>query len=218
MRATTVTVGPLATPAANNIALSQTPTTTFTLNGSLVTSGVATLDTPRRVLFTQAASESGKTYTIVGTSDGNVAQTEVLSAAASATTVYSALDFKTVTSITMSSAAAGAITVGTNGVASSRPIRMDGYANAQSALQVTVSGTVNYSVQTSMDDPNSPFTSVAPYAMTWIDSLDPNVVAATGNVASYIAITPTFVRLLLNSETGTGSVSMTITQLSAVPA
>lgn len=119
MRATTLTVGPLAAASANNIATSQTPTTTFTLNGSTVTSGVAVLDTPRRVLFTQAGSESGKTYTIVGTAWGGTPQTEVLSAAAAATTVYSALDFLTVTSITMSSAAGAAITVGTNGIASS---------------------------------------------------------------------------------------------------
>ena len=48
-----VTVGPLASAVANNICTSQTPTAALTLNGSLVTGGVAYLDTPRRILFTE---------------------------------------------------------------------------------------------------------------------------------------------------------------------
>lgn len=210
MRATTLTVGPLVAASANNIALSQTPSGAFTLNGS--TAGV--LDTARRVLFTQAASESGKTYTIVGTDANGTAQTEVLSAAASATTVQSNLDFATVTSARISTAATGAITIGTNGVASSRWMRMDEFASPSATLQCTVTGTVNYTVQQSMQDPNSPTNSVLPYLVTWLDHPDPNVVGSTVSWASYYNNSPLWTRILLNS--GTGSAAAVIAQSGAV--
>jgi hypothetical protein len=198
MRATTVTVGPLATASANN--------------GS--TAGV--LDTPRRVLFTQAASESGKTFTLVGTDANGSTQTEVLTAAASATTVHSALDFSTVTAASISSAASGAITIGTNGVASSRWVRLDEWANPTATIQVTVSGTVNYTVQQTMQDPNSPTNPVLPYLVNWTDAPDPNVVGSTGTFGSSFTNSPLWVRVLLNSETGTGSLSAVIAQSGVV--
>lgn len=215
MRATTLTVGPLVAASANNIALSQTPSGAFTLNGSIVTGGVAVLDTARRVLFTQAASESGKTYTIVGTDVNSMPQIELLSAAASATTVQSNLDFKTITSASISSAATGAITVGTSGVASSRWGRLDEYAPAPVTLQCTVSGTANYTVQQSLQDPNSPTNPVAPYSMSWLSSLDPSVVAATASQISYFPNAPLWVKVTLNS--GSGSVSTVVEQNSAAP-
>lgn len=213
MRATTVTVGPLAAASANNIALSQTPTAAFTLNGS--TAGV--LDTPRRVLFTQAASEAGKTFTVVGTDVNGSVQTEVLTAASSATTVQSALDFKTVTAASISSAASGAITIGTNQVASSRWVRLDEWGNPTATIQVTVSGTVNYSVEQTMQDPNSPTNPVLPYLVQWTDGPDPNVVGSTVNWTSFFTNTPLWTRVTLNSESGTGSVSAVIAQSGAVP-
>lgn len=210
MRATTLTVGPLVAASANNIALSQTPASVFTLNGSTVTGGVAVLDTARRVLFTQAASESGKSYTILGTDANGAPQTEILPAAASATTVQSNLDFKTITLISISAGATGAITVGTNGVASSRWMRMDEYNNAPTSVQCTVTGTVNYTVQQSLQDPNSPTNPVTTYNVTWFPSLDPAVVAATSTQVSYFQNPPLWARVLLNS--GTGSVSTVISQ------
>jgi hypothetical protein len=213
MRPITVTVGPLAAASANNIALSQTPTAAFTLNGS--TAGV--LDAARRVLLTQAANESGKTFTIVGTDINGSSQTEVLAAAASATTVQSALDFKTVTSVTISSAAAGAITIGTNGVASSMWIRLDDWAPTSASVQVTVTGTANYTVQVTMQDPNSPTNPVLPYQVSWQPHPDPNLVGATTSWYSSNLYSPTWMRLLVNSgATGTANVSMTVTQNSSV--
>lgn len=212
MRATTVTVGPLAAASANNIALSQTPTAGFTLNGS--TAGV--LDTARRVLFTQAASESGKTFTLVGTDVNGSVRTEVLTAAASATTVQSNLDFATVTSASISSAASGAITIGTNQVASSRWVRLDEWANPTATIQVTPSGTVNYTVQQTMQDVNSPTNPVLPYLVNWVDAPDPNLVGATTTLVSSFTNSPLWARVTLNSETGTGSLSAVIAQSGSV--
>lgn len=212
MRATTVTVGPLAAASANNIALSQTPTTAFTLSGS--TAGV--LDTARRVLFTQAASEAGKTFTLVGTDVNGSVQTEVLTAASSATTVQSVLDYKTVTAASISSTATGAITIGTNGVASSRWVKLDEWALPTTTVQVIVSGTVNYTVEQTMQNPNSPTNPVLPYLVQWAESPDPNVVGATTNQMSYFTNSPLWTRVTQNSETGTGSLSAVFAQSGSV--
>lgn len=214
MRPITVTVGPLAAASANNIALSQTPTTVFTLDGSTVTDGVAVLDVARRVLFTPAGNESANTFTVVGTDvAGNTITDYVVGGNATAT--YSALDFKTVTSITLAAGAAGAITVGTNTVASSPWVRLDNWAFPQTAVQCNVSGTVNYTVQQTLDDPNSPTNPVSPYAVTWVSSADTNVVGASTTQQSSFAISPIFVRVLLNS--GSGSVVSTFSQLGNSP-
>jgi hypothetical protein len=210
-----ISVGPLAAASANNIALSQSPTAgPFTLNGATVSGGVAVLDKPRRVLLTFAASEVGHNFVVTGTDwAGNVISETI--AGTGIGTVASVLDYKTVTSITISANSTGAITVGTNGVAGSAWVRMDGWAAQSIAVQLAASGTVNYTLQQTLDDPDSPTNPVAKASMTWINSGDSAAVAATGNIQSSYSYIPVFVRVLLNS--GTGSVTATVQQASAVP-
>lgn len=215
MRPITVTVGPLASAVANNICLSQSPTHAagFTLNGSLVSGGVATLDLPRRVLFTFAADESGHTITLTGTDLTGQVRSESIAGTA-AGTVYSVLDYKTVTAIAISSNSAGAITVGTNGIASSGWVAFDSYALAAIALQADVSGTVNYTVQTTMDDPNDPVSPVTPVNVAWFSSTDSGVVTATASKQSTFSFIPAYARVLLNS--GSGTVTTTFVQAGSV--
>jgi len=214
MRPVTVTVGPLATAVANNICTAQSPTATFSINGTLASGGVATLDTPRRVLFTPSGNESANTFTIVGTNASGMPQTEVISGT-NATAFYTNLDFKTVSSITLASAAAAAITVGTTTVASSPWIRFDEYALSQTAIQCSVTGTVSYTIQQTLQDPNSPTNPVAPYSLVWLQSSDSQAVNASGNIQSSYQYSPTFARVTLNS--GTGSVTATFTQFGVAP-
>lgn len=216
MRPVTVTVGPLASAVANNIALAQSPTAAagFTLNGSLVSGGVATLDVARRVLFTTSGNESANHFTIYGTDVAGNTITDVV-AGANIGTSYSALDFKTVTSIAITVNAAANITVGTNGVASSPWVRLDNWAFPQVSIQCTVGGTVNYTVQQTLDDPNSATNAVLPYLVTWVSSSDTNVVGATTTQQSNYAFAPIFARVLLNS--GTGTVVGTFSQAGNAP-
>lgn len=213
MRPTTVTVGPLAAASATNIATSQTPTTSVTLNGSTVTGGVATLDTPRRILITNGASEASNVFTITGTGLNGTAQVEALNGAASA--FYSNLDFLTVSSITLKVAASGTITVGTNGIASSQWVRLDDYAPGLTSIQCTASGTVNYTIQSTLQDPNSPTNSVLPYSVVWVNTSDAVAVGATASLQSNFQFAPIFAKVLLNS--GTGSVSTVFLQSSNGP-
>ncbi len=216
MRPVQFSVGPLVAAAANNISLSQTPGAAgaLLLNGSLVSSGVAVLDKPRRILFTFAADETGHSFVVIGTNWSGDTFTETV-AGTTAGTVATVLSYKTITSITISAAATGALTVGTNGVADSQWVRLDEWAPGPVALSCVVTGTVNYDIETSMDDPNSPTNVVAPASMTWIDSLDTGVVGATGTKQSNFQNAPIWVRLHLNS--GSGSVVGTISQLSNAP-
>lgn len=211
MRPITVTVGPLVAASANNIALSQTPLASgaLTLNGSTATGGVATLDVPRQVLFTFAADETGHNFVVTGKNGTGDTQSETV-AGTTAGTKATVLSYKTVTSITISAAATGALTVGTNGVADSPWVRLDEWAGSHTGMTFVVSGTVNYTLQTSMNDPNSPTNSVLPSAMTWVSTNDTNVVGATSTQVSNFIFIPLWARILLNS--GTGSVTGTFVQ------
>jgi hypothetical protein len=216
MQPITVKVGPLTAASANNICLSQTKTGSgnLTLNGSLVSGGVAILDNPRQVLITNVGNDSGITFTVTGTTFSGQSVSETVTGT-SGSTVATQTDFKTVTSISVSgSTSVSGVTVGTNGVAGSRWVRMDSWANAESALQVDVTGTVNYTVQTTMDDPNDPVSPVPVYSVKWVSSPDTNVVGQSATKASSLSVTPTWVRVLLNS--GTGSVALKIAQFNVV--
>jgi len=208
MRPITATVGPLAAASANNIALSQTPGAAgaLTLNGSLVVAGVAVLDNPRRVLITTA--DTTHSFTVTGATPTGAVISEVVGPIT--TSAFTVQDFKTVTSVIINGAATAAVTVGTNGIASTPWVRLDEWASPPVGIQCDVTGTVNYTVQSTYDDPNSPTDPVLPSAMTWLATNDTNAVGATGSVQTNFLFTPTFVRALLNS--GSGSVIMKVIQ------
>ncbi len=65
-----------------------------------------------------------------------------------------------------------------------------------------------------MDDPNSAFSPVIPSAVTWVNTNDTNAVNATAAVQTNFLFTPTYVRALLNS--GTGTVAMKVIQYNVV--
>src|SRR5258707_915484 len=104
----------LAVASATNIAASQSPAAgAIVLNGSAVTSGVATLDAARRVIVTSGGNDSAITFTVVGTNRGGNPLSETITGgniAAASTTQ----DFKTVSSVTHTGTVAGTVTVGTN--------------------------------------------------------------------------------------------------------
>ncbi len=213
MRPIRVTAGPFAAGSDNAIALSQTPSGAgaLTLNGSLASGGVATMDNPRRVLLTFAANETGHNFVITGADVSGSTISETI-AGTTAGTVYSVLDYKTVTSITISAAATGGIKAGTNSIGGSPWVRFDDWAPPEIAIQCTVSGTINYTVQQTLDDPNSPNYTVTPAAVTWVNHPDTNLVSATTTVQGNYAYMPVFARVLVNSSTSPGTVTATFLQ------
>jgi hypothetical protein len=175
---------------------------------------VATLDKARRVLFTAVGNESAKTFTVTGTNWAGNTISETLTGP-NATTAATVLDYLTVTSISISAAAAAAITVGTNGVSSSPWVRMDDYSPNDSLAGCIATGTVNYSVEQTLQDSNSPTNPVSPSAMVWTTSNTAALVTATTSIVGTLGLTPAWVRVTLNS--GTGSVAATFSQLGVAP-
>lgn len=97
----------------------------------------------------------------------------------------------------------------------SRPVRMDSFAHAQSAIQVAVTGTATYTVETSMSDPNDTVAPVTVANMVWNDAADAAIVNKTASASGALTATPTFVRL--KQTAGDGSCKMTIAQFANAP-
>ena len=84
---------------------------TVTLDGDLVTNAIATLSGQRKVLIFSDGDESGVVFSLVGQNTAGVAVTENITGP-NTTTVYSANEYKTVTSVTINGAGTGNIEVG----------------------------------------------------------------------------------------------------------
>lgn len=215
MQTKQVTVGPINAADADGICASQTPTAgALLINGALASGGSVTLDVQRRVLITAAGDESATSFTITGTNWQGNSISEIVPGP-NATTAYTVISFKTVTSVTIANNAVGAVTVGTNGVADSPWVRFDDWAPNYISVNCSTDGTVNYSVQTSLDDPNNIASPVPAGQMTWLDALDANLVSESADKSGGIQYAPTFARVVLNS--GTGSVRGVFLQSSNVP-
>ena len=206
--------GPYTAPSATAIRTATTIAAAgaVTLNGSTVSGGVATLDSQRRVAITSVADDSSLYLIVTGTTDSNDVITETVRCG-NATTVYTTLDFKTVTSIVASGPSVGTISIGTNSVAGSSWMRMDEWALPNVGVQTTVSGTINYTVQQTYDDPNSIDNPVAPVDVVWTN------VGTAGSTSAINAITPAplYVRVLVNSFSSGGKVTATASQAGVVP-
>lgn len=182
-------------------------------------SGTATLDMARRIIITSGGSDTGITFTLTGTDWTNNVITEVITGAAS-TAASSVQSYKTVTSILTSGASASTLIVGTNAVADSPPVYFDRLAaNAQTAIQVDGSGTVNWTVRQTLNDPTiitnqlpTPTYQWTPASVKWVDHPDSALVssAVTTGVQGNYAYTPVMAKVVLNS--GTGSVTAQFVQ------
>ena len=212
MRPIVITAGPLAAALATGIAANQVVTGTANMT---LTSSTVTLDTPRRVLITSVGNDTGITFTITGTTFWGVVISETVTGT-SGSSVATNNDFATVTSIkTSGSTSASGASAGTNSVAGSSWVRFDDFAPSNISIQCTVSGTVNYTLQSTLDDPNSPTNPVLISSVTWVNSSDTNVVSASATKQSNFLFAPVYSRVVINS--GTGSVTTTYVQDSNGP-
>ena len=94
-------------------------------------------------------------------------------------------------------------------------VRFDDFAPSNISIQCNVTGVVNYTVQSTLDDPNDPINPVAVNSMTWVNSSDTAVVGAIATQQSYFLFAPKYARILLSS--GAGSVKATFLQSSNGP-
>lgn len=89
-------------------------------------------------------------------------------------------------------------------------VRLDNWCAGGVAVQLNASGTVSYTLQQTLDDPNSPTDPVAVGSVTWLPCADVNAVNATTSVQTNYQFAPVFCRVAL--ATGSGSVTATFVQ------
>jgi hypothetical protein len=174
------------------------PAQTFA-SGTIYSSQVATLDNPRRVAILSTATETGRTFTVVGTNwFGNVV-TETVTGV-SATAVATKYSYKTITSVSISSTSAGNISIGTNGYADSQPIQLDTWASPSTFCQIDATGTITTTIQCSGDDPNNANLGYTGYEapsfqnMNWVSVPVTTLVGATSSIAAEVSGIPVFIR------------------------
>ena len=188
----------------NGIAESQTPLAggNLTLDGALGTS----LDYGRILVLTTAANESARTFTFTGTdADGNVV-TETMTGP-NATTDVTTNFYKTITSIAVDAATAGAVYVGTVNTTSSaadRTVPLNYRASRAAHYIVDVTGTINYTIQETFDDISDSS------ALTWLPLTAHSTKTADTNAAG----TPgaTAMRVVVNSYSNGAELQAHITQ------
>lgn len=125
---------------------------TVTLDGVLTSGGSFTSadGLARRLIITDAGADdqSGATYTITGTdADGN-AQTESLAGPSTSGSVETTKYFLTVSSVAIASpAATSTVDIGTVDELSTKTYPINAEADPGACIQVVVTGTINYSVE-----------------------------------------------------------------------
>lgn len=202
----------LAAASANNIALSQTPLAAgnLTIAGAAATAGVATLDAARRVLFTPAGAEADNStiWTVYGTNRAGAAIQETVAGVDNPSVAYTNQDFLTVTRIAVNKAQAGAVTVGTNGIASSAWFMLSNANNPINlGVGVTVTGTINFSIEYTYQDPN--VLALGSYPSVWTQAA---LAAKTANTDGSFSFPMWGARLTQNSFSTGATASATFLQ------
>lgn len=169
----------------------------LTLDGAFVIDGVAVLDAQRQVTFESAGDISAANFTITGTDDSGNIVTETI-AGPNATTVATAVNFRTVTQIAVDASFATDVEVGTNGVGASQEIPLDQNISPFAvSLGLVITGTIDVTSQFTFDDVfadnSGPF--------TWFDHTDQTNITSNDEAALISAVKA--VRLLTNSGLGT---------------
>lgn len=210
MRPTEITLA-YAAADPNGIALSQTvgAAGNLVLAGVLASQGVATLAPAGHVTVTSGGDDTGITFTVYGTSPEGWTQQETM-AGVNGGAATTTLSFKTVTRIAASGAVATVVEAGTVAAGYTQWIPLDIYPpNSATTVSVDVTGTVNYDVQFTNDDP---FSATSPHIA--FSHPTAALVGATADQYGSTANVLRAIRLKMNSSTPPGQARMVITQQS----
>jgi hypothetical protein len=156
-----------------------------------------------------ATDHSAKTLDLVGTDENGKAQTETMAAPGSSLTVESTKYWLTLTSVTPS-ATIGADTFDIGWVdefvTPTLPINWRG---GSAAMNIGVTGTINYDVQQTFDDIQTKTT-----AFTWSVDDSTTQSGVTATLPILYDAHPKGVRLLVNSYTNGATLTLSYTQMS----
>lgn len=160
-----------------------------------------------------ANDHSGKTVTLVGTDPDGYALTEVVTGPGVSATVESTGYFLTLTSATPS-ATIGADTfdIGWVDEVSTKTIPLDWRSITAAAINVDVTGTIDFTVQQTFDDVQRPGSAAqSAYANSQWTNITA-LAAKTADTTSTASVGATAIRLLVNSYTDTAEIQMNVNQ------
>ena len=187
---------------------------TLVLNGTLGSFqngafGAVTLNGIARVVtLTSANNLSGINVTITGTRDG-VAVSQTI-AGPNANTVVTTTLFNTITRITTSGAVT-AISVGTGQTGVISWYKTNNLTSVMNVgIQAVVTGTISYTLQLTLDEPNNP--NINPPSTVFNPAISTPIVAmtaATTNQLTAITIPNTYMNFIINSSTGGATATFT---------
>jgi hypothetical protein len=198
----------LVTPTGTSIAAVQA----HAASGPLTLSASPIFASQRRVLITLTASNSGGVIVASGTNESGTPIVETINISSIGTSFTSAMDFKSVTSITATTLT-GNISAGGNGTGSS-PWQMANPWNAPSNIMVSIgmtsSGAATCTVEGTIDiDPcgiqsNAPLTAVTAFSASLLTGL---TTSGVGLITAGTSGVPTPVSAWrLTTTAGTGTV------------
>lgn len=158
-----------------------------------------------------ATDHSAKTAILTGTDPDGKAQTETVSLPAGTATVESTKYFLTLTSV-VPSATIGTDTMDIGWVDefSTQTIPLDHYANNPASVQVTVTGTINFDVESTLENPWD--SAVANQTdLDWLN--DANFTGKTASLMNTLGIAGVrAIRVVVNSYTDGAELQVYITQ------
>lgn len=180
----------------------------LTLDGAAVSGGVATFDIARKIGIASTANFSAVTFTVTGTDPDGVAQVVTLSGPNN-NTVETDAYFKTITSVEADGALGTAVTVGTVDEACTQTIPLDYWATEAAALSVNVVGTINYTVQQTLNKVQD--RDALPHQNAVWHDIDA-LAAKTADLLASAVVGATAVRLLVNSYTNGAEIELSVAQ------
>ena len=183
-----------------------------TLSVTTPTDGLA-----HKVVITPSGSVSGS-YTLVGTDADGKAVSETL-ATDTTNAVTSSNYFKTLTAVTNATVGSETIDVGWADEVASQTIPLDYYVSSPPVIQVNVTGTLNYDVEVTAQNPypNLNDENAAPFAVAkqndlfWVN--DGNFTSKTADLTDDLALEGMrALRIILNSYSSTAELQAFIIQ------
>ena len=139
----------------DGIAESQSPVGAgdLTLDGVLVSGGVLTLSNAHRITITSTDTDTGNTFTITGKDERDIPTTEAITGPDD-TTVVGIKYFKEITSIAISGASTGAITIGVNGESVTQWFSLNNgkIINTGFGVILSTGATLTYSIEHTFSD------------------------------------------------------------------
>ena len=201
------------TDDANGIAVDQTTSgaADLSLDGALVTGGVATAAEAQIVSIEGTGNNSGITFTVTGNDADGQEQSEAVTGANNGTAVTVAF-FKTVNQIATSGAVTGNVEVGwleADGAVTRSIVTNWRNSPYNQALLTVITGTLTYTVQHTEDAPEGTFTNTFSTDAEWRSTTGLTALTATdeGNIAFPVRA----VRLIITAYTS-GTTALTSIQ------